>query len=320
MSEDYASIEVNNVVIHSPGPFDSNQAVPKSYVDNIRDTIMGEDVSEALDTLKELGNYLQDSEVAGGIVAQLNAVKDSVTLEVQRATTAEATLIYENSARVANVLEIKDSLTYLENRANNETASRQAVDQEHKGRMDYLEDRANILSGQHGEQEGRITVEVARATTAEGNIMSWANNINDNLTVEINRATVREEQLQTYANNINDNVNAEISRALVVDQDLLSRTDTLTLGLQTEIIDRGASVLGLESRVNDSLSLKADLIGSSFSGPVSFATNVSLGEYSYLMFGPRWRVKASNDGTKIVFEHLKNDDVWRVALPFICSN
>ena len=40
---------------------------------------------------------------------------------------------------------------------------------------------------------------------------------------------------------------------------------------------------------------------------------------SYLNFGLNWRVKASADGSKIVFQHKKADDVWRTAIPFICS-
>ena len=39
---------------------------------------------------------------------------------------------------------------------------------------------------------------------------------------------------------------------------------------------------------------------------------------SYLNFGDSWRVKASGDGLRIVFEHMKNG-IWRTALPFICS-
>jgi len=40
---------------------------------------------------------------------------------------------------------------------------------------------------------------------------------------------------------------------------------------------------------------------------------------SFLNFGLNWRVKASGDGTKILFQHKKSDGVWRTALPFICS-
>jgi len=40
---------------------------------------------------------------------------------------------------------------------------------------------------------------------------------------------------------------------------------------------------------------------------------------SYLNFGPNWRVKASADGSKILFQHKKADGIYRTALPFICS-
>jgi hypothetical protein len=39
-------------------------------------------------------------------------------------------------------------------------------------------------------------------------------------------------------------------------------------------------------------------------------------EDSYLYFGSAWRVKASADGSRIVFEYKKNG-VWKMALPFV---
>lgn len=38
---------------------------------------------------------------------------------------------------------------------------------------------------------------------------------------------------------------------------------------------------------------------------------------SYLNFGTNWRVKASSDGSRIVFQHKKADGSWKDGIPFI---
>ena len=57
--------------------------------------------------------------------------------------------------------------------------------------------------------------------------------------------------------------------------------------------------------------MKADLSGATFTGDVQMAD-------SYLQFGPKWRVKASANGQRLVFEY-KRDQVWKTAIPFITS-
>lgn len=57
---------------------------------------------------------------------------------------------------------------------------------------------------------------------------------------------------------------------------------------------------------------KFDKAGGDISG------NVKLVD-SYLNFGDNWRVKASADGSKIVFEYLRAG-VWRTAVPFISKS
>lgn len=74
----------------------------------------------------------------------------------------------------------------------------------------------------------------------------------------------------------------------------------------------------LESKVydeskarQDADDLKFNKSGGAISGSVSLD--------SYLQFGANWRVKGSANGSKLVFEHMKADGVWRTALPFICA-
>ena len=59
---EYANLEVNKVVLHA-NTYSSDDAVPKSYVDQ-----GGTYISQALDTLKEIGSYLTDNTVAQGLV------------------------------------------------------------------------------------------------------------------------------------------------------------------------------------------------------------------------------------------------------------
>ena len=66
-----------------------------------------------------------------------------------------------------------------------------------------------------------------------------------------------------------------------------------------------------KSRAEGVESLKASLSGAVFSG------NVQLSD-SYLQFGVNWGVKGSADGSRLVFEHLRNN-VWKTAVPFISS-
>jgi hypothetical protein len=56
-------------------------------------------------------------------------------------------------------------------------------------------------------------------------------------------------------------------------------------------------------------SLKFDKTGGSVSGEVTLD--------SYLNFGTNWRVKASSDGSRIVFQHKKADGSWKDGIPFI---
>ena len=73
--------------------------------------------------------------------------------------------------------------------------------------------------------------------------------------------------------------------------------------LAAESVERASAVTALQSS-------KFNKTGGNISGEVQLD--------SYLNFGNSWRVRASGNGLRIVFEHLKNG-VWRTALPFICS-
>jgi ABC-type uncharacterized transport system fused permease/ATPase subunit len=100
--------------------------------------------------------------------------------------------------------------------------------------------------------------------------------------------------------------------------DISETTSSLQSGLSEEVSTRSSQKEQLDSVLgnfqNDIVNLQDDKFnktGGSLSGEVTLD--------SYLNFGSNWRVKASANGSKIIFQHKKADGVWRTALPFICS-
>jgi hypothetical protein len=119
--------------------------------------------------------------------------------------------------------------------------------------------------------------------------------------------------------NLSMGLESEISARNTGDFVLNDRIDTLSLGLENELANRSYGDAQLNGRV-DNISMvveglqdsKANKSGATFTGDVTL-------EDAYLQFGLSWRVKASGDGSKILFQHKKADNIWRTAVPFICS-
>lgn len=92
----------------------------------------------------------------------------------------------------------------------------------------------------------------------------------------------------------NDAVEVEKSRALGVEE------------------GHGSRITTSEGDITSLQDDKFNKSGGNISGDVKLVD-------SFLNFGDNWRVRASYDGSKILFQHKKADNVWRTALPFICS-
>lgn len=130
-----------------------------------------------------------------------------------------------------------------------------------------------------GALETSIETETLRATTKEGQLETA-------LETESARAQAKEGSLETA-------LETEGARAVAAESDLEQKIQSET------------------ARAQDAESNKANLSGADFSGVVKM--------FEYLHFGENWRVKASIDGARIVFQHKKADGSWKNAVPFICS-
>ena len=123
--------------------------------------------------------------------------------------------------------------------------------------------------------------------------------------------TERNDRISAIAQEVQDrelSINAAVgeeasARAASIDSEIANRTaadDALDVKISNE-----------RARAEDVESNKANLSGAVFSGDVQLSD-------SYLQFGLNWRVKGSSDGSRLVFEHLRNG-VWKTAVPFISS-
>ena len=110
----------------------------------------------------------------------------------------------------------------------------------------------------------------------------------------------------------------EQSDRSTADAGLSGRIDVVSASLENEQSDRSTADAGLSGRIDvevkraeDVEALKFDKSGGAVSGDLTLD--------AYLNFGTNWRVKASGDGSRIVFE-FKRGAVWKTALPFICKS
>ena len=123
--------------------------------------------------------------------------------------------------------------------------------------------------------------------------------------------TERNDRISAIAQEVQDR---ELSIATAVGEEAGARAASI----DSEIANRTAADDALDvkisnerARAEDVESNKANLSGAVFSGDVQLSD-------SYLQFGSNWRVKGSADGSRLVFEHLRNN-VWKTAVPFISS-
>ena len=181
MSEtpDYVRLVVDSVELTS-NAYEDNYAVSKSYVDGVKSDIMGGLTTEALDTIKELAEYMADGTVAGGLVGQLSNLSAYISDETGRATAAESSL-YTQISSVETAAE-QAVATERTRAMDAEGLLSSAISDEYKSRVDAVaqeaKDRDSAISAAVSAEsliriaaeldlDGKITAEQQRAEGVE---------------------------------------------------------------------------------------------------------------------------------------------------------
>jgi len=286
---EYAKVEVDSVVLHGlESDLVATNAVSKSYVDthiasSISSLVNG--AGPALDTLKEIGDALgNNANLASVLTASINGVQTALTAEVSARSTAVQSVVsdFNTEKGVRDVYRVSD-------RAEAKSATDSEKD-ERKAADDVLTSSVDILMG--AAIQDRLN-----ATSAYGAIDV---RINDEQTARQSAVSDVSFMLQEESSS---RVSADNSMndSIVAVQGEITRVEN---SLESKVYD--------ESKARqDADDLKFDKSGGSISGDLSLD--------SYLQFGVNWRVKGTANGSKLVFEHMKADGVWRTALPFICA-
>ena len=162
---DYVRLVVDSVQLTS-NAYEDDYAVSKSYVDGVKSEIMGGMSVEALDTIKELSEYIAKDGVAGGLVSQFSTLSASIADETGRATAAESDL----SSRISSV----------------ETAGETAI----------FNEQQRALSAE-STLELKVQAESGRAMLAEGDLDIRVSAISVNLDTESKRAVDAEGALDS---------------------------------------------------------------------------------------------------------------------------
>jgi len=286
---EYAKLEVDSVILHGlESELVATNAVSKSYVDahiasSISSLVNG--AGPALDTLKEIGDALgNDANLASVLTASINGVQTALTAEVGARSTAVQSVVsdFNTEKGVRDVYRVSD-------RAEAKSAT-DVEGFERKAADDALTSSVDVLRGDAVQDR-------LNATSAYGAIDV---RINDEQTAR--QAAVSDVSFMLQEES-SSRVSADNSMndSIVAVQGEITRVEN---SLESKVYD--------ESKARqDADDLKFDKSGGSISG------NVSLD--SYLQFGANWRVKGTANGSKLVFEHMKADGLWRTALPFICA-
>lgn len=134
--------------------------------------------------------------------------------------------------------------------------------------------------------------------------VALGNRIDDEETARISAVNAAKSEAKTYTDNVKIAVDASIDNEKKRAEDVESKLDGRVFSNEQNISTNAGYITSLQDD-------KMNKSGGNFSGDIKLVD-------SYLNFGDNWRVKASGDGSRIVFEFLKAG-VWKPALPFICK-
>jgi len=300
---------------------------------------MAAESKEATDrATADAGLQSQITALSGSSASSVSSLQTQITAEVSARTSQDSTLRADFNEGDRMINERLDTLSMS---LENETTDRSVVDMELSTKCENLvtsifnekaerksEDvliRASIVTV--NEDLASESIERANADAGlqsqinalSGSSGSSVSSLQSQIETEVTARSGADTDLRAYVNSnhfaesnarITENgvIHQRISDEIIYREDAVYRvSDTLVqvssaLNMRCDGLDSSVAALGNN---------KFNISGGSLSGDVKLVD-------SYLNFGDSWRVKASGDGLRIVFEHLKNG-VWRTALPFICS-
>ena len=241
-----------------------------------------------------------DNLVLQGLEANLvdtNAVSkayvDSHITSAVSALVGSAPVLLNTLQEISSALNNDANLaTTLANSISSEANTRSLADASLQTQINTLSTATGGVGG--SSLQSQITAEVTARTSAVSDEYKRA------FAAESKEASDR----ATAVTGVQNNLNTEAK----------SRDDAdIALGVRidNEFLDRESSETALDNKITALENNKFNKAGGSLSGEVTLD--------SYLNFGTNWRVKASADGSKIIFQHKKADGVWRNAIPFIAS-
>jgi hypothetical protein len=168
------------------------------------------------------------------------------------------------------------------------------------GVLDTLKEIADAL-GNDANLASTLTNSIANEATTRANaVTTLTNSI-------ANEATTRANAVTTLTNSINSEATTRASADTVLN----NRVTTL----ETKVDNNVASL-------NTSIAAKYDKSGGPVSGLITaqsgILVNVSATGSSKLQIGEKWRINASNDGKRLIFEYdVGSPTGWISAVPFI---
>lgn len=241
-SEQLSSMELYSLQLQKAvADFTDFDSVTKAYVDDKvlqAKQELTDGASSALDTFRELEDYLTTSGVAGGLVEQIAALSASIASEIARAEGAESSLqasLEDEVSRatgVENALQSEVDTTQVALGTNAVGQYQQSQASNYIASATSFKSADELLDAQIKVNELAVVAEEERAAAAETALQASINTLStqqsgDNstveasLTAEIVRATDRENQIQ-------GEVADEIKRATAAEATIQTALDAQT--------------------------------------------------------------------------------------------
>ena len=293
--------------------YDQFNATSKAYVDDKVTSAINalvDGAADSMNTLKEIATALNNNpSIASVLTSQISSVSSSLTSEAVARTDAEAVLRAAASTEVTNRTAADDIL-------------REAINNEVSNREYEITRVENAYSSTDTVLFGKI--EEVKTELLNESILRASEDIR-----VIDMLNVADNLINDRLNDLSMQLENEGTTRSNADVELSTRCDDLVTDIFNEKSERKSEDVLIRASivaVNEDLIAEGAERSTGISALQSSKFNKSGGDVtgsvklvdSYLNFGDSWRVKASGDGLRIVFEHLKNG-VWRTALPFICS-